>query len=88
MLCIDQPIVENYVGRQVPTATVAAQLERGSGFLRPLLDTALFPNYFLVEPPVYELAAVSCEELWGGRSNLVDGRLGLPRPLEPGDSLD
>ncbi|MDB5351773.1 MAG: hypothetical protein JWN86_3020 [Planctomycetota bacterium] len=49
----DQPIVENYVGRQVPTAMVARNLELGSGFLRPQLDTAPFPNLFLVEPPIY-----------------------------------
>ena len=48
-----QPIVENYVGRQVPTAMVARNLERGSGFLRPQLDTGPFPNLFLVEPPIY-----------------------------------
>src|SRR4051794_33635223 len=50
---LDQPIVENYVGRQVPTAMVARNLERGSGFLRPELDTGPFPNLFLVEPPIY-----------------------------------
>ncbi len=49
----DQPIVENYVGRQIPTAMVARNLERGSGFLRPQLDTGPFPNLFLVEPPIY-----------------------------------
>jgi 4-amino-4-deoxy-L-arabinose transferase-like glycosyltransferase len=54
-----QPIVENYVGRQVPTAMVARNLERGSGFLRPRLDTAPFPNYFVVEPPIYERCAVA-----------------------------
>jgi len=54
----DQPIVENYVGRQVPTAMVARNLERGSGFLRPQLDTAPFPNFFLVEPPLYEASVV------------------------------
>src|SRR4051794_25655923 len=53
---LDQPIVENYVGRQVPTAMVARNLERGSGFLRPELDTAPFPNLFLVEPPLYAMA--------------------------------
>ena len=53
-----QPIVENYVGRQVPTAMVARNLDRGSGFLRPQLDTAPFPNYFLVEPPIYESGVV------------------------------
>ncbi len=53
-----QPIVENYVGRQVPTAMVARNLERGSGLLWPQLDTAPFPNYFVVEPPLYELAVV------------------------------
>ena len=54
----DQPIVENYVGRQVPTAMVARNLERGSGFLRPTLDTGPFPNLFLVEPPIFAEAAV------------------------------
>ncbi len=49
----DQPIVENYVGRQIPTAMVARNLERGSGFLHPQLDTGPFPNLFLVEPPIY-----------------------------------
>ncbi len=48
----DQPIVDGYVGRQVPTAMVARNLERGSGFLRPRLDTGPFPNLFLVEPPI------------------------------------
>jgi 4-amino-4-deoxy-L-arabinose transferase-like glycosyltransferase len=63
----DQPIVENYVGRQVPTAMVARNLDRGSGFLRPRLDTAPMPNYFLVEPPVYELAVVAMRRLSGWR---------------------
>ena len=49
----DQPIVENYVGRQIPTAMVARNLGRGSGFLHPTLDTAPFPNRFWVEPPIY-----------------------------------
>src|SRR3954467_7539076 len=53
-----QPIVENYVGRQVPTAMVARNLERGSGFLRPKLDTGPFPNLFLVEPPIYAQVVV------------------------------
>jgi Dolichyl-phosphate-mannose-protein mannosyltransferase len=60
-----QPIVENYVGRQVPTAMVARNLERGSGFLRPRLDTAPFPNYFVVEPPIYERCVVALKSLTG-----------------------
>ena len=69
-----QPIVENYVGRQVPTAMVARNLDRGSGFLRPQLDTAPFPNYFLVEPPIYESGVVVLKradrpEPRGGRTN-------------------
>ena len=51
---LDQPIVENYVGRQIPTAMVARNLDRGSGFLHPQLDTGPFPNLFLVEPPIYQ----------------------------------
>jgi hypothetical protein len=37
---------------------VARNLERGSGFSRPQLDTAPFPNYFLVEPPLYQSGAL------------------------------
>jgi hypothetical protein len=54
-----QPLVENYVGRQIPTAMVARNLDRGSGVLRPQLETAPFPNYFVVEPPIYELLVVA-----------------------------
>ena len=53
-----QALVENYVGRQIPTAMVAHNIDRGLGFLRPQLETAPFPNYFVVEPPIYELLAV------------------------------
>ncbi|MGO9813134.1 MAG: ArnT family glycosyltransferase [Isosphaeraceae bacterium] len=67
LLCLDQPIVENYVGRQVPTAMVARNLDRGSGFPRPLLDTAPLPNFFLVEPPLYELAVVALRRIAGWR---------------------
>jgi hypothetical protein len=61
----DQPIVENYVGRQIPTAMVARNLERGSGFLRPQLATGPFPNYFLVEPPLYQAAVVGLKRATG-----------------------
>ncbi|MDG3003906.1 ArnT family glycosyltransferase [Paludisphaera mucosa] len=61
----DQPIVENFVGRQTPTAMVARNLERGSGFLRPQLDTGPFPNYFLVEPPIYQELAVALRRTTG-----------------------
>ncbi len=54
-----QPIVENYVGRQIPTAMVARNLERGSGFLHPVLGTEPFPNYFVVEPPLYQACAIA-----------------------------
>lgn len=60
-----QPIVENYVGRQVPTAMVARNLERGSGFLRPQLDTGPFPNFFPVEPPAYQACAIGLRGLTG-----------------------
>jgi Dolichyl-phosphate-mannose-protein mannosyltransferase len=67
LIRLDQPIVENYVGRQVPTAMVARNLERGSGFLRPRLDVAPIPNYFMVEPPLYQLAVVGLRRLSGCR---------------------
>jgi 4-amino-4-deoxy-L-arabinose transferase-like glycosyltransferase len=62
---LDQPIVENYVGRQVPTAMVAVNLERGSGLLFPRLDTAPAPNYFLVEPPLYQWGVVALRRVTG-----------------------
>src|SRR5436309_3093057 len=62
---LDQPIVENYAGRQVPTAMVARNLDRGSGFLRPQLDTAPFPNSFVVEPPIYQALAVALRRATG-----------------------
>ena len=61
----EQPIVENYVGRQIPTAMVARNLERGSGFLNPQLDTGPFPNLFLVEPPIYAQLVASVRPLIG-----------------------
>jgi 4-amino-4-deoxy-L-arabinose transferase-like glycosyltransferase len=61
----DQPIVENYVGRQIPTAMVARNLERGNGFLFPQLDTGPFPNLFLVEPPIYAQLVVSVRSAVG-----------------------
>jgi hypothetical protein len=64
---LDQPIVENYVGRQIPTAMVARNLDRGSGFLRPSLDTAPFPNLFLVEPPIYQSLVVQLSRFGGWR---------------------
>jgi Dolichyl-phosphate-mannose-protein mannosyltransferase len=61
----DQPIVENYVGRQIPTAMVARNLERGCGFLHPQLDTGPFPNLFLVEPPIYAQVVVWVRPILG-----------------------
>lgn len=66
LLRVDQPLVENYVGRQVPTAMVARNLERGLGFLYPQLDTAPFPNYFPVEPPLYQVLVVGLRRASGG----------------------
>jgi 4-amino-4-deoxy-L-arabinose transferase-like glycosyltransferase len=74
VLALDQPIVENYVGRQVPTAMVARNLERGSGFLNPVLDVAPFPNRFLVEPPVYAWLVVIVRRV-SGLSLEASGRL-------------
>lgn len=59
---LDQPLVENYVGRQVPTAMVARNLERGSGLLRPQLDTGPFPNLFVVEPPLFAACTVGLSQ--------------------------
>lgn len=72
--CLDQPITENYIGRQIPTAMVARNLELGSGFLAPELDTGPFPNRFLIEPPIYAQVVVAGK------------RLGL-FPLEPSGRL-
>jgi 4-amino-4-deoxy-L-arabinose transferase-like glycosyltransferase len=60
-----QPIVENYIGRQIPTAMVARNLDRGSGFLRPQTDVGPFPSLFLVEPPVYPAVVVAVSRATG-----------------------
>src|SRR5206468_9544364 len=70
LIRLEQPIVENYVGRQVPTAMVARNLERGSGFFYPQLNTAPFPNYFPVEPPAYQLLAIGLRRMTGGSLEL------------------
>ena len=44
---------------------VARNLDRGKGLLRPQLDTAPFPNYFLVEPPIYESGVVVLKRATG-----------------------
>ena len=71
---LDQPIVENYVGRQIPTAMVARGLVRGTGFLSPQLETAPPPNYFLVEPPIFAWAASRLHR-WSGLALEPAGRL-------------
>ena len=58
LIGITQPIVENYVGRQIPTAMVARNLDQNSGFLNPILDVGPFPNRFLVEPPIFGAVVV------------------------------
>ena len=84
LIGLDQPIVENYVGRQVPTAMVARNLERGSGFFRPQLDTAPFPNYFLVEPPVYQLAGRGLAAGRGMDAERPAGRFVSAAAMAPG----
>lgn len=74
LIRLNQPIVENYVGRQIPTAMVARNLEHGSGFLRPQLDTGPFPNYFMVEPPLYEQLMIGIARAYG-TSHPESGRL-------------
>jgi len=44
---------------------VARNLDRGSGFLHPKLDTAPFPNFFWVEPPIYAATVVAFHRLTG-----------------------
>ena len=46
---------------------VARNLDRGSGVLRPTLDTGPHPNLFLVEPPIYASMAVGMRRLTGLR---------------------
>jgi hypothetical protein len=71
---VNQPIVENDVGRQVPTAMVARHLDGGASPLRPELDTGPFPNWFVVEPPVFALGAVGVHRATG-LSLTASGRL-------------
>ncbi len=42
-----------------------ANLERGSGLLWPRLDTAPFPNFFVVELPLYECGVIALKRSTG-----------------------
>lgn len=61
--CLNQPIFEGYVGRQIPSAMVARDLSRDGSWLWPKLQSGPFPNYFLVEPPVYAGFVASVQRL-------------------------
>ncbi len=82
----DQPIVENYVGRQIPTAMVARNLERGSGFLHPTLDTGAVsqpvPGRAADLRPGRRLEPARSVRLgnWSGWVRLGSRRGGSPRP--------
>ncbi len=60
-----QPIVENYVGRQIPTAMVARHLQQSRMFFHPRLDTLPSPNYFVIEPPIYAGVVAGLSTLTG-----------------------
>jgi 4-amino-4-deoxy-L-arabinose transferase-like glycosyltransferase len=44
---------------------VARNLERGSGLFHPQIDTAPYPNLFLVEPPIYAAVVVGVRRATG-----------------------
>ena len=62
LIRLDQPIVENYVGRQVPTAMVARNLERGSGFFCAAARHRTVPELLHGRAAVYQLVAVGLRE--------------------------
>jgi len=56
---LSQPLVENFIDRQVHTAMMARNLARGASWLRPEIDIGPFPAYYMLEFPGFPaLAAV------------------------------
>jgi hypothetical protein len=48
-----QPLLENYIDRQVHTAMMARNLSRGGSLLYPSIDIGPFPAYYMLEFPLY-----------------------------------
>src|SRR5262245_65696030 len=53
LLCPSQPLVENFIDRQVHTAMIARNLARGGSLLYPEIDIGPFPAYYMLEFPAY-----------------------------------
>ncbi|GEM_PF-904237 len=61
----DQPLLENYIDRQVHTAMIAGNLARGGSPLRPEIDIGPFPAYYMLEFPGYPAIAAAASRLTG-----------------------
>jgi len=58
-----QPLVENYIDRQVHTAMMAQHIARGGSLLRPEIDIGPFPSYYMLEFPGYPMIAAALASL-------------------------
>jgi hypothetical protein len=61
----DQPLLENYIDRQVHTAMIAGNLARGGSPLRPEIDIGPFPAYYMLEFPGYPAIVAAASRLTG-----------------------
>jgi hypothetical protein len=61
----DQPLLENYIDRQVHTAMMAGNIARGGSLLRPEIDIGPFPAYYMLEFPGYPAMVAAAGKLTG-----------------------
>jgi len=62
---LQQPIVENYIDRQVHTAMMARNIARGESLLYPQIDIGPFPAYYMLECPIYPAQAAAVSAITG-----------------------
>jgi 4-amino-4-deoxy-L-arabinose transferase-like glycosyltransferase len=62
---VRQPLVENFIDRQVHTAMMARNLARGGSVLYPEIDIGPFPAYYMLEFPGYPALAALAARLSG-----------------------
>jgi 4-amino-4-deoxy-L-arabinose transferase-like glycosyltransferase len=74
LINLQQPLVENYIDRQVHTAMMARNLARGGSPLYPEIDIGPFPAYYMLECPIYPALAAGVSAITGLELD-VAGRL-------------
>src|SRR5262245_28296122 len=71
---LDQPLLENFIDRQVHTAMMARNLTRNGSIFYPAIDIAPFPAYYMLEFPGYPALVITAATISGLELDVM-GRL-------------